>query len=755
MARRYGNITMDDPMERLLNTVQVLTQLQGTLNSSRESYERIKENKLTNVHERWVDLASTVDFQDLDSINDMRNTLMSQKESYLSQMPQYNDEIETLWSGINDGLTKGIQIHTKFDNAYASIEKTMEDMEPILSEIVNKYGGVIPVDEQEHYIQTVRDTFEKLSKNTALLKGYSNQLPEKYTDIYDNINVANWMQGTLLTQFEEVLDDTEIQLIQNGLNGTMGYNELSSKWKLHQGDNLALWRDNKHKYEGAIDGYLEDWEILEDFKNRYYDMNTNPNALNTMSTAGQGGEYTPPFPGGAPGGKHSPEEVFIYGPDNKTVYKWTFASNNWSGNPDYDPDTQTELTVIEQIEAVQNKIKGHILAKDARYFDLQTNVMSKPLHYNERFEEYNGVWPWESLSPGSGGFQGTWTDESLNAWNALTPAIKKQYRDLGYDMDTEDWFRTTFDSGTGGGASLPSLTPAQQTGLPPLTSDLASEIYETFDAGVKDAWTNLSWDDIAGGLEPELEYPAGSGNIYKHKDIYDIVIGGNKPSTKPTQQPTKTDYLYNAHNQKDQEKINTYYNALNPKDRTHNTVEEYYENLNDKQRSKILKRNVNSTIRIANQSTIAPKEFPDFVNWLYEEPGKNDEWDGPNFINQKNAKVNRGDGKGLVPKKKIWYTDKINNTLTTLYPDKGGWGAHGYFRQVKQLFNLYHNTAAEHKGKKLIKGERTIALAEAKLQIIFEGRFEREFGGTFPQTWRPDGWDYKYYEEEHLKKYNQ
>ena len=736
MGKRIGNIYMDDPMERLLNTVQVITQLQSSLNDSRQTHEAIKENKLTNIHTRWTNLAETVDFQDLDSLNSMRDTLVGQKESYVAENPYYADEIETLWSGLNNSLTKGIQVHTKFDNAYASVENTMKNMEPILQDIISKHGGVIPVDQQEMYLQEVRDSFESLSKNTALLKSYSNRLPEKYTDIYDNLNVANWMQGTLLTQFEEVLDDTEIELIQNGLNGTMNYNELSTKWKMHQGDSLALWRDNKHKYESSIDQRLEDWEILEDFKNRYY-IGEGAGGLNTLSTAGEGGEWTPPFPTGGAGGGPSPEEVYIYGPNNKSVYKWNFASNNHSLAET--EEAKGEKTIIEQIEAEQNRIKGDILAKDARYFDLQQNVagISSPMRYNERFEELDGMWPWETTTPGAGGFQTTWTPESGDSWKALTADEKRQYRDLGYDMDTEDWYRTTFDAG-----NLPAINASTS-----LTPDLASKIFSAMDPGVQKDWQNSKDSyDVFADLDPIIEYPQGSGNTYKMKEIYDIVIGGEEPTKqKPTQQ--LTDYLYDGYGDVDKGKINTYFNALNPQTREahDNSVEKYWESIDDKQRSRILKRNVSSTVRNMNPKIIGPGQFDDYMNWLETDQDKL-------ALKDTSGKVNRGDGKGFQPKKKIWYSDKIYGLLNEVYPDESGFGgSHGYYRTVKSLIEQYYNTDVERNGKTLTRGLAKRDLAKEKLKIIFGG----DYTGQFAQTWRPDGWDYEKYGEEKLRKFNE
>ena len=71
-----------------------------------------------------------------------------------------------------------------------------------------------------------------------------------------------------------------------------------------------------------------------------------------------------------------------------------------------------------------------------------------------------------------------------------------------------------------------------EPGEPPtLTSELAAEMYNTFDPTVQKQWGEISSDEVDDMLgEHKIEYPEDSGHWYNQKDVYNLVnpVGGEK-----------------------------------------------------------------------------------------------------------------------------------------------------------------------------------------------------------------------------------
>ena len=293
MARQYGKMTLDDPMERLLNTVQVMAQFQNTLTNAREAKERTDIRRMESIQTGWTAMFENIDWQDVDpnspsSIINTQGRISAQANQYMSQYPSIHEDINASYQILNSSISKGLKHHQDFDVAHNKVQDILINAEPLLTEFYNeqlKYpGGLMPYDEKEKFKVRTREVTKDLVSSIAKIDGFKTTLPNKYSSVYDDLMVASSATGVMLSQFGEFLDEDEKALLTRAYKGEIKYNEFESAWKDFQGNELNHWNNNKGIFHTFFEDNLHEWEYRNDFLTRWEDGTSDIGSLTSTES---------------------------------------------------------------------------------------------------------------------------------------------------------------------------------------------------------------------------------------------------------------------------------------------------------------------------------------------------------------------------------------------------------------------------------------------------------------------------------------
>ena len=209
----------EDPMDRLLKTIQVASQAQGVMNQAplqRDSRQAVKEESFQTM---MLNTLSSMDKSNISSVNGAEESLKKMKNNFIAENPGMTDKIDTIYgTALSTTINPIKEIHTNFNR----------DKELILNQIENLDNRILSVNEKvalDGSSSQFKEDFQTLSKSINRYKSrlgeYNSIMPDLAFEMSENVLNATNVLTSLPKSLIGIFDDVEQSYYSDLLNGRM------------------------------------------------------------------------------------------------------------------------------------------------------------------------------------------------------------------------------------------------------------------------------------------------------------------------------------------------------------------------------------------------------------------------------------------------------------------------------------------------------------------------------------------------------
>ena len=217
----------DDPFDRLLKTIQTVSQVQGVMNEAtlqRDRREAVKEESFQTM---MLNTLSSMDKSSMSSVSGAESSLKQMRDQFVAENPGMVDKIDAIYgTALSTTINPVKEIHTNFNR----------DKQTILNQIeaLDKKILALPDTSKEYYSQGIRldgsnskfkEDFQALSKSISRYKArvgeYNSIMPDLAFEMSENVLNATSVLTALPKSLIGVFDGVEQQYYSDLLNGRM------------------------------------------------------------------------------------------------------------------------------------------------------------------------------------------------------------------------------------------------------------------------------------------------------------------------------------------------------------------------------------------------------------------------------------------------------------------------------------------------------------------------------------------------------
>tara|TARA_R100001463_G_scaffold25272_2_gene59992 strand:+ start:3970 stop:6123 length:2154 start_codon:yes stop_codon:yes gene_type:complete len=219
----------EDPMDRLLKTIQVASQAQGVINQATLQRDRREAIQLDNVKSLMTNAVNTIDYSDSASVSEGENQLNIMAQQYIQKYPELTADIEGISTTF---IAQNIKPKKDLHNNFARDKKALDNaLETIDNEILSLDDELILNVENNVF----KDDFVKLGKILANYKlnssNYQSIMPEQNTELAMDVARTEALMETLPDIATGIFDAREKQLVSDFINGRTDANLFDQAMK--------------------------------------------------------------------------------------------------------------------------------------------------------------------------------------------------------------------------------------------------------------------------------------------------------------------------------------------------------------------------------------------------------------------------------------------------------------------------------------------------------------------------------------------
>jgi len=209
----------EDPMDRLLKTIQVASQAQGVMNQATLQRDRRQAVKEESFQTMMLNTLSSMDKSNISSVNGAEESLKKMKNNFIAENPGMTDKIDTIYgTALSTTINPIKEIHTNFNR----------DKELILNQIENLDNRILSVNEKvalDGSSSQFKEDFQALSKSINRYKSrlgeYNSIMPDLAFEMSENVLNATNVLTSLPKSLIGIFDDVEQSYYSDLLNGRM------------------------------------------------------------------------------------------------------------------------------------------------------------------------------------------------------------------------------------------------------------------------------------------------------------------------------------------------------------------------------------------------------------------------------------------------------------------------------------------------------------------------------------------------------
>tara|TARA_X000001388_G_scaffold57244_1_gene42521 strand:- start:6501 stop:8843 length:2343 start_codon:yes stop_codon:yes gene_type:complete len=372
----------EDPMDRLLKTIQVASQAQGVMNQATLQRDRREAIQLETAQKLMTNQVLRMDAQNPVSIQETKNALLEFKNKFTKENPRLADDIDVFYGTAYNTEIKPIEdTHNRFNQIKDRLYLSLENINKNVQSLPN--NTIIASDEMK-FKNELGDLFGVLNdykSNQAMFKQY---LPDLNTGLYSDVVAANNLSTTLPKELKGLFDDVEQDLIVSLGKGEISleyYNAARSKYfTASQGQvNSKIIP----RISGEINSLWKDYQAPTAFKQA---IASGKVPLQNDAIENQKNYYD------------ETQGIYYYNGQQLNLGKFEDKTYN-----EDDPDTWLAAAKVNAEKTLQNvylnDIKDKIIEKDALYKEYIQSATGEPSSYATQLID-SQKWPWQKGTSG-------------------------------------------------------------------------------------------------------------------------------------------------------------------------------------------------------------------------------------------------------------------------------------------------------------------------------------------------------------------
>lgn len=358
----------EDPMDRLLKTIQVASQAQGVMNQATLQRDRRQAVKEESFQTMMLNTLSSMDKSNISSVDGAEESLKKMRNNFIAENPGMTDKIDTIYgTALSTTINPIKEIHTNFNR----------DKQLILNQIENLDNRILSIDEKvalNGSSSEFKQDFQTLSKSINRYKTnlgeYNSIMPDLAFEMSENVLNATSVLNSLPKNLIGIFDSTEKKLYSDLLNGQLTESMFDAELKNYYAQSSGRVKNQVMPLLGAEmkDLYLESFEPV------------NNNILNIEN------DVLPKMSDKNFNQKLVEEKTSSYVDDrdkNNVIYYI-------EGQP-----FSTKEKTLTTLKTNKGKIQKQIIDKDNAYKGYMQELVGERFSYaGELFSE--GKWAWES-----------------------------------------------------------------------------------------------------------------------------------------------------------------------------------------------------------------------------------------------------------------------------------------------------------------------------------------------------------------------
>ena len=372
----------EDPMDRLLKTIQVASQAQGVMNQATLQRDRREAIQLETAQKLMTNQVLRMDAQNPVSIQETKNALLEFKNRFTKENPRLADDIDVFYGTAYNTEIKPIEdTHNRFNQIKDRLYLSLENINKNVQSLPN--NTIIASDEMK-FKNELGDLFGVLNDYKSNQAMFNQYLPDLNTGLYSDVVAANNLSTTLPKELKGLFDDFEQDLIVG-----LGKGEYS----------LEHYNAAKNKYFNASQGQVNSKiipRISGEINSLWKDYQA-PTAFKQAIASGK-----------VPLQDESIENQKNYYDETQGIYYYNGQQLNLGKFEDKtynedDPDTWLAAAKINAEKTLQNvylnDIKDKITEKDALYKEYIQSATGEPSSYATQLTD-SQKWPWQEGTSG-------------------------------------------------------------------------------------------------------------------------------------------------------------------------------------------------------------------------------------------------------------------------------------------------------------------------------------------------------------------
>jgi hypothetical protein len=371
-----ANVNMnisEGPFDKLLKTIQVVSQAQGAFNQAQLQRDRREAIKEESYQTMMLNSMKLVDNSDIDSVSKGEEFLKQTRDRFVSENPELSDRADAFYTTILSTAIEPVKkTHSDFNQSQNEIMTGIDKMNNMILGVDGSGNYVFDGTEQEF-----KDEFTKASKliNRYNLKAaeYNSVMPDANMNLAENTLGLRSVLEKLPSDLIGLFDESEKMLYSQLLNNQITEASFNAAIQAHYNKTTGrvlnqtmplLGNEMKSLY---LDSYMP-------IHNIYNQIEKNEIPLFSELTEPQ------------------KESAKTYIDDNGDDYIYVINDTK------YDTKTKT----LDLLDAQKQNIIREIDKKDVRYKELNAGATGQPDSYASQLES-DGKWLWEKTDKPLGG----------------------------------------------------------------------------------------------------------------------------------------------------------------------------------------------------------------------------------------------------------------------------------------------------------------------------------------------------------------
>ena len=371
-----SNVNMnisEGPFDKLLKTIQVVSQAQGAFNQAQLQRDRREAIKEESYQTMMLNSMKLVDNSDIDSVSKGEEFLKQTRDRFVSENPELSDKADAFYTTILSTAIEPVKkTHSDFNQSRNEIMTGIDKMNNMILGVDGSGNYVFDGTEQEF-----KDEFTKASK---LINRYNSKAAE-YNSVMPDANMALAENTLGLRSVLEKLPSDLIGLFDE--SEKMLYSQLLNNQITEASFNAAI-QAHYNKTTGRV--LNQTMPLLgNEMKSLYLDS-----YMPIHNIYNQIEKNEIPLFSGLTGPQQ--ESVKTYIDDSGDDYIYVINDTK------YDTKTKT----LDLLDAQKQNIIREIDKKDVRYKELNANATGQPDSYVFQLES-DGKWLWQKTDETLGG----------------------------------------------------------------------------------------------------------------------------------------------------------------------------------------------------------------------------------------------------------------------------------------------------------------------------------------------------------------